>query len=280
MATKDSGGKIPGVPTIGTPTLVSGTAANVVFTAPTYVGKGTISYRATASSGQTATGSSSPIQVTGLTAGSTVTFTVKSISSNGVESAASSSSPSLVMGVAPSAPTSPSASGGNAEATVTFTQGATGTAAAGDVTYRVVSSPGGLQATGVNVTSRTVTGLTNGTAYTFTVRAESVYGNSAYSAASNSVTPVAPPYFPPNFCPPCAPPPYPGNCSYVGITCDGQVSYQYYDCGGCQTCPGVGGYNGAYRDGLCGYVAPPSFGPSFPPPFGPSFGPSFGPAFK
>ena len=258
MATKDSGGKIPGVPTIGTPTLVSGTAANVVFTAPTYVGKGTISYRATASSGQTATGSSSPIQVTGLTAGSTVTFTVTAISSNGIESVASSSSSSLVMGVAPSTPTIGTASGGDAAATVTFTQGAAGTAGAAGVTYRAISSPGSVAATGVNVSSLTVTGLTNGTAYTFTVRAESTYGNSTYSAASNSVTPVAPPYFPPNFCPPCASS-IPGGCTYIGITCDGQVSYQYYDCGGCQTCAGTGGYNGAYRDGLCGYVAPPSF---------------------
>ena len=102
MATKDSGGKVPGVPTIGTPLLSSGTSASVVFTAPTYTGKGTITYRATSSTGQTATGSSSPIVVSGMTAGSTVTFTVTSISSNGVESAASSSSPSLVMGVAPS----------------------------------------------------------------------------------------------------------------------------------------------------------------------------------
>jgi hypothetical protein len=157
---------------------------------------------------------------------------------------------------------------------VTFTHAYTGK---GTVTYTATSSPGGR--TGTSSSSPvTVSGLTSNTAYTFTVSATTNYGVTAdVSDASPSVTP---PYFPPSFCPPCAPQPWPANCSYVGITCDGQVSYQYYDCGGCQTCPGVGGYNGAYRDGLCGYVAPPSFGPSFPPPFGPSFGPSFAPAFK
>lgn len=208
MATKDSGGKIPGVPTIGTPLLSSGTSASVVFTAPLYAGKGTITHRATSSSGQFATGSSSPIVVSGMTAGSTVTFTVNSISSNGVESAESSSSPSLVMGIAPSAPTIGTATTGNAQVTVAFTQGATGTAAAGDVTYRATSSPEGLFVTGVNTTSLIVTGLTNGTAYTFVVRAESAFGNSPDSAASNSVTPVAPPYFPPFF-PPFFPPYFP-----------------------------------------------------------------------
>lgn len=208
MATKDSGGKIPGVPTIGTATLASGTSANVVFTAPAYTGKGTLTYRATSDSGQTNTGASSPIVVSGMTAGTTRTFTVVAISSNGVESAASSSSPSLVMGVAPSAPTIGSASAGNAQATVTWTQGATGTAGAGDITYRVTSSPSSVVATGVNISSIVVTGLTNGTAYTFVVRAESTYGNSADSAATNSVTPVAPPHFPPHF-PPFFPPFFP-----------------------------------------------------------------------
>ena len=37
--------------------------------------------------------------------------------------------------------------------------------------------------------NRTVTGLSNGTAYTFTVRAHNAVGQSAESAASNSVTP-------------------------------------------------------------------------------------------
>jgi hypothetical protein len=58
--------------------------------------------------------------------------------------------------------------------------------------YYAVSNPG--QITASSVTSPvTVTGLTNGTNYTFTVWALNSFGPSAYSAASGSVTP-SPPY--------------------------------------------------------------------------------------
>ena len=43
-----------------------------------------------------------------------------------------------------------------------------------------------------NVTSDTITGLTNGTAYTFTVAAINAVGTGAASAASAAITPSAP----------------------------------------------------------------------------------------
>lgn len=91
----------------------------------------------------------------------------------------------------PNAPTIGTATGGSGQASVTFTPAATGPAA---TSYTAVSSPGGITKTGAS-SPLVVTGLTNGTAYTFTVYATNAYGNSASSAASNSVTPaiVTPP---------------------------------------------------------------------------------------
>ena len=43
-----------------------------------------------------------------------------------------------------------------------------------------------------NLLGIAITGLTNGTSYTFTVRARNSTGSSAASAASNAVTPAAP----------------------------------------------------------------------------------------
>jgi hypothetical protein len=86
-----------------------------------------------------------------------------------------------------SAPTA--ADGGDgASATVSFT------AISGISSYTAISTPGSFTGTGA-ASPITVSGLTAGTAYTFQVRAENTLGNGAYSAASNSVTPVVPAAF-------------------------------------------------------------------------------------
>lgn len=91
---------------------------------------------------------------------------------------------------APSAPTAVTATAGNASASVTGTAPASNGGAA--ITgYRATSSPGGITATSSTLPVN-VTGLTNGTAYTFTLAAQNSVGYGPESAASASVTPVAP----------------------------------------------------------------------------------------
>ena len=90
---------------------------------------------------------------------------------------------------APSAPSGVSASAGNASAVVSWAAGPDGGSAI--TSYSVVASPGGAAVT-TSATSATVSGLTNGTAYTFTVAAANAVGTSPPSAASAAVTPRAP----------------------------------------------------------------------------------------
>jgi uncharacterized protein (TIGR02145 family) len=188
--------------TPGAPTNVVAEAGNakatVTFTAPVSDGGSAITgYTATSSpGGLTGTGSASPVTVSGLTNGTAYTFTVTATNANGTgpaSSASNSVTPSTSLTV-PGAPTGVSATAGNAQATVTFVAPASdgGSAITG---YKVTSSPSGFIGTGSS-SPITVTGLTNGTAYTFTVVATNINGNSAASTASNSVTPSTVPSAP------------------------------------------------------------------------------------
>ena len=96
-----------------------------------------------------------------------------------------------LSGTVPGAPTIGTATAGNARATVSFT-GPTNTGGSPITGYTVTSSPGGITASGA-VSPITVTGLTNGMAYTFTATATNSVGTSAPSAPSNSVIPATTP---------------------------------------------------------------------------------------
>lgn len=90
----------------------------------------------------------------------------------------------------PEAPTAVSAAAGDRSATVEWTAPAT-TGGAPVTSYEVTSNPGGKTATvSAPATNATVTGLTNGTAYDFTVIARNAQGESVASASSNTVTPA------------------------------------------------------------------------------------------
>lgn len=121
--------------------------------------------------------------LTGLTNGTALAADFAQTGSNVVSTA--SFTPSTV----PGAPTIGTATAGNAQATVAGTAPASngGSAITG---YRSTATPGGSTVTGASLPI-THTGLTNGTAYTFTLAAQNANGYGAESAASNSVTPSA-----------------------------------------------------------------------------------------
>ncbi|QWT18978.1 autotransporter domain-containing protein [Bacillus sp. NP157] len=261
---------VPGAPTIGTATA-GNQQASVSFSAPASAGGATITqYEVTSSpGGLTATATTSPATITGLTNGTAYTFTVRARNSAGFGSSSADSNavtpsagqtitftnpgtqnygttPTLtatassglpvafssestgvctvtsggaltfvsagtctvdanqagnaafgpapqvqqsftVAAIAPGAPTIGSATAGDQQATVSFTAPAT-TGGSAITQYTVTSSPGGLTGTGSG-SPVTVTGLTNGTAYIFTVTATNGSGTGSASAASNAVTP-------------------------------------------------------------------------------------------
>jgi len=77
---------------------------------------------------------------------------------------------------------------GDAQVSVAFT--ATAPATGGPVQkYTAISSPGSVTVSG-STSPVVVTGLTNGTAYTFTVAAGNATGNGVFSSASASATPT------------------------------------------------------------------------------------------
>ncbi len=104
----------------------------------------------------------------------------------------------VVTVATPSAPTNVSAATTAAgSATVTWTAPVLAAGVSPVTSYDVLVSSGGAVTqtiTGVaaTATSRAVTGLVNGTTYTFQVRANNVFGPSAPSTPSNAVTPQAP----------------------------------------------------------------------------------------
>jgi hypothetical protein len=171
-------------------TAVSGSKqATVSFSAPLNDGGSVITkYTVISSPGNfRQTGTSSPLVVTRLANGTKYTFTV--IATNVIgNSTASAPSNSVTPATTPDAPKDVIASASNAQASVAFTS-PVANGGSEIISYTVTSTPGNLTQTGT-ASPLVVSGLTNGTAYTFTVVATNAVGNSIESAISNEVTPL------------------------------------------------------------------------------------------
>ncbi len=200
------GGSVPSTPVA--PTVTRGNAqVTVAWVAPANGGSAITGYTVytyigtTLVAGKTCTPSPATAltcTVTGLTNGTAYTFKVKA--RNAIGSSNSAASTAVTPATVPAAPAAPAVTRGNAQVTVAWVAPANG----GSVitgytvsTYTGTTLVTGKTCTPSPATAKTcvVTGLTNGTAYTFKVKARNAIG-STNSAASVVVTPATVPSAP------------------------------------------------------------------------------------
>jgi titin len=184
----------------GTPTNLAGVVGNaqvaLTWTAPANNGDEISDYEVKWCLGSSCTAfahtasAETSITVNNLTNGSAYTFQVAAKNAAGTGTAAVSGS--LTPRTVPTAPLSVLGTVGSQQVGLSWTApSSNGGAAITD--YLVQSCTGGTcttfnDGTGTS-TSATVTGLTNGTTYTFQVAAKNIAGDSPYSTASTSITP-------------------------------------------------------------------------------------------
>ncbi|HEY0520540.1 MAG TPA: peroxidase family protein, partial [Ilumatobacteraceae bacterium] len=197
----------PDAPTIGTATAGAG-QATVNWTAPANNGGSAItgySVRVVNAATNAQVGALRPaaatatsLVVTGLTNGTSYSFQVSATNAVGSGAFSALSTPVTLASV-PDAPTVGTATPGNAQATVNWTAPANnGGSAITGYSVKVVNAAtnaqvGALRPAAATATSLVVTGLTNGTSYSFQVSATNAVGSGAFSALSTAVTPAAVP---------------------------------------------------------------------------------------
>ncbi|MGJ6962645.1 putative Ig domain-containing protein [Streptosporangium sp. G11] len=192
------------------PTAVAGvTSATVTWAAPDGNGSPITGYVVTPYIGGVAQtpvafdASATSRTLTGLTAGTSYTFTVAAVNAVGTSLASPASNAAVPYDV-PGRPTITAVTAGTSSANLTWTAPASnGSAITG---YVVTPYIGGVaqpaQTFSGTATTRTVTGLTPGTSYTFTVSAVNAAGPGLPSLSSAAVVPNASPAF--TFAPPAA----------------------------------------------------------------------------
>jgi outer membrane protein assembly factor BamB len=187
---------VPGNP-MGVTASPRNASAVVSWTAPADDGGAAIiAYTVTSDpDAKTCAWTSGPLSctVTGLTNGTPYTFTVAATTAvgTGPASSPSSSVTPVTPPMLPGPPAGVSAVAGNASAVVSWTAPADDGGSPVSA-YTITSNPGSRTCGwSSGPLTCTVTGLTNGQAYTFSVTATNGVGTGPASAASNSVTPVA-----------------------------------------------------------------------------------------
>jgi hypothetical protein len=177
------------------PTIVAGPEnVTATVTAPAS-GEQPTSYRVYASPGSgrcDIDGASGSCIIANLTAGTAYTFAVRAYDNAGGSTAlspASASVTALAKVIVPNTPGVPTVVAGEESATITVTAPTGGVA---PTSYEVTATPGGTKCTVTGASgSCTISGLTAGTAYTFTTIAKVSTGDSSASTASASTTVLA-----------------------------------------------------------------------------------------
>lgn len=194
--TRVSASTVPGAPSITSISAGSSTATLTLGAPSSNGGSAITGYSATCSASGlsfNASSTNTTVVVPGLTNGTTYACTAKAFNAlgNSAASAATNVTPSGAGNVTvPGAPTIGAATAGNASASIAFTAPSSngGATISG---YTVTCTAGSTSKTGTGTASPvSVTGLTNGTAYSCSVKATNSAGSSTASS-SVSVTPTS-----------------------------------------------------------------------------------------
>ena len=188
---------VPNAP--GVPTAVAGDTQATVSVTPPASGATVTSYTVTSTPDSltcTVAGASGSCTVTGLTNGTPYTFRSTATNSVGTSSA-SAASAAVTPWALPTAPTALVATPGNTTAEISFSPGSAGSMPITNYAYTLDDSTWTVLSPDDTTSPITITGLTNGMAYSIKLRAISSAGNGAASTGV-TVTPRTTPSAPTN----------------------------------------------------------------------------------